>query len=129
MDAHRTPDLSHLTCISGQRWKGDDVWRIPCHDGPHEALPELAPKPIGWGSYENETDTYFFLYAFHEMIDDVPDVSTFSAMLAQLHKNGVSPSGEFGSPYPHTRVDSHRIQQSVIHGRKALHVAYGESSS
>jgi protein-ribulosamine 3-kinase len=63
-------------------------------------LPELAPKPIGWGSYENETDTHFFLYAFHEMTDDVPDFSTFFAMLAQLHKNGMSPSGEFGFPVP-----------------------------
>jgi protein-ribulosamine 3-kinase len=66
----------------------------------HEASPNFAPKPLGWGSYAKEPDMYFFLCAFHEMKDKVPDVSTFPAMLAQLHKNGVSPSGKFGFPVP-----------------------------
>jgi protein-ribulosamine 3-kinase len=66
----------------------------------HEASPNFSPKPLGWGSYAKEPDMYFFLCAFHEMKDKVPDVSTFPAMLAQLHKNGVSPSGKFGFPVP-----------------------------
>jgi len=64
----------------------------------HQAMPDLTPRPIGWGKYANEPDTYFFLCAFHEMADEVPDVSNFPSMLAQMHKNGVSPSGKFGFP-------------------------------
>jgi hypothetical protein len=30
----------------------------------HKVSPDLAPKPIGWGFYEKEPDTYFFLCAF-----------------------------------------------------------------
>lgn len=64
----------------------------------HQANPELAPKPIGWGTYAKEADTHFFLCAFHEMTDEIPDVSTFPEMLAAMHKNGISPSGKFGFP-------------------------------
>ncbi|CAN9365020.1 unnamed protein product [Alternaria alternata] len=66
----------------------------------HGALPELAPRPIGWGEYANEADTYFFLCDFHDMTDEVPDASDFPEMVAKLHKNGVSPSGKFGFPVP-----------------------------
>jgi protein-ribulosamine 3-kinase len=64
----------------------------------HKAMSDLAPRPIGWGVYAKEPDIYFFLCAFHDMTDDVPDVSTLPAMVAQLHKNGVSPTGKFGFP-------------------------------
>jgi len=63
-------------------------------------LPEIAPKPIAWGEYANEADTYFFLCDFHDMTDEVPDVSDFPEMVAKLHKKGVSPSGKFGFPVP-----------------------------
>lgn len=64
----------------------------------HNALPELVPKPIAWGTYEKEPDVHFFLCNFHDMTEDIPDISSFPAMLAQLHKNGVSPTGKFGFP-------------------------------
>ena len=66
----------------------------------HDALPEIAPRPIAWGEYANEADTYFFLCDFHDITDEVPDVSDFPEMVAKLHKKGVSPSGKFGFPVP-----------------------------
>lgn len=64
----------------------------------HKAAPDLAPKAIGWGQYAEDPEIYFFLCAFHDMTDDIPNVSSFPAMLAQMHKNGVSPTGKFGFP-------------------------------
>ncbi|KAF2261550.1 hypothetical protein CC78DRAFT_535566 [Lojkania enalia] len=64
----------------------------------HKAMPNLVPRPIGWGVYAKEPDIYFFICAFHDMTNDIPDVSTLPGMLAQLHKNGVSPTGKFGFP-------------------------------
>ena len=64
----------------------------------HNAMPDLVPKPLGWGTYDKESDVHFFLCEFHEMTDGIPDVSNFPAMLAKLHKNGVSPTGKFGFP-------------------------------
>lgn len=64
----------------------------------HNALPHLIPKPLGWGEYAKEPETYFFLCAFHDMANKIPDISNFPAMLAQLHKNGASPSRKFGFP-------------------------------
>lgn len=64
----------------------------------YDAMPDIVPKPLGWGTYENQHDVHFFLCNFHEMTDDIPDVTNFPSMLAQLHKNGVSPNGKFGFP-------------------------------
>ena len=64
----------------------------------YNALPDLVPKPLGWGTYEKEFDAHFFLCNFHDMTDNIPDISNFPAMVAQLHKNGVSPTGKFGFP-------------------------------
>ncbi|KAF2751821.1 hypothetical protein M011DRAFT_516270 [Sporormia fimetaria CBS 119925] len=62
------------------------------------AMPNLAPRPIGWGVYAQEPDVYFFLCAFRDMTGDIPDPSSFPRMLAVMHKNGVSPTGKFGFP-------------------------------
>jgi protein-ribulosamine 3-kinase len=64
----------------------------------YDAMPDLVPKPLAWGTYEKQPDVHFFLCSFHDMTGDIPDVSTFPAMVAQLHKNGVSPTGKFGFP-------------------------------
>lgn len=66
----------------------------------HEAMPNLAPRPIGIGQYLSDPDKYFFMCEFHEMVEDVPDVEDFSSMVAEMHKHGVSPDGKFGFPVP-----------------------------
>jgi fructosamine-3-kinase len=66
----------------------------------HSAMPDLAPQPIAAEAYAKDPDVYFFLCAFRSMTDEAQNeaASAFPAMLAQLHKNGVSPSGKFGFP-------------------------------
>ena len=58
--------------------------------------PNLTPKPIAWGTFESNRDLHFFLCDFHEMDDDLPEVDKFSAGLAQMHWDSVSPTGKFG---------------------------------
>jgi protein-ribulosamine 3-kinase len=59
----------------------------------------MVAKPVAWGSYESIPDTHFFVTEFHEMSEDVPDVADFPALVAELHKRGVSPDGKFGFPF------------------------------
>ena len=61
-------------------------------------VPGLAPRPIAWGTYESMPDVHFFLCNFHDMTDELPDLSTFPAKLAELHKSGSSPDGKYGFP-------------------------------
>ncbi|MCJ1356773.1 MAG: hypothetical protein MMC33_006769 [Icmadophila ericetorum] len=62
----------------------------------YKLLPEFAPKPIAWGTYETIPETHFFLCEFREMIDDMPDPHKFAVRLAALHQNSKSPNGKFG---------------------------------
>ncbi|KAK0118305.1 hypothetical protein ONS95_012599 [Cadophora gregata] len=62
----------------------------------YKVMPEMVALPVGWGSYENVADTHFFVCKFHEMSHDIPDCRDFPAMLAEMHKRGVSPNGKFG---------------------------------
>jgi len=86
----------------------------------YQAMPDLAPHPIGWGSYANDAKTYFFICAFREMTGGVPGegftavgsngepgsqlggelqrISDFTGQIARLHKNALSPTGKFGFP-------------------------------
>lgn len=59
-------------------------------------LPDFAPKPIAWGTYETIPDTHFFLCQYREMVDEMPDPHKFTARLAALHQNSKSPNGKFG---------------------------------
>ncbi|KAL4885287.1 Fructosamine kinase-domain-containing protein [Aspergillus karnatakaensis] len=64
----------------------------------YHALPELVPKPLAWGTYNDHPDTHFFLCHFHAMTNDIPSTANSPKMVARLHKNGVSPTGKFGFP-------------------------------
>lgn len=62
----------------------------------HTLLPDFAPKPFAWGTYEILPDTHFFLCQFREMTDEMSDPHKFAARLAALHQNSKSPNGKFG---------------------------------
>jgi len=65
----------------------------------YAVLPTFVPKPIAWGTYASDPSTHFFLCAFHEMGDDLPEISKFCASLAELHQKSIplSPNkGKFG---------------------------------
>jgi len=86
----------------------------------YQAMPDLAPQPIGWGSYANDAKTYFFICAFSEMTGEVPGeaftaigsngepgnrldgelqrISDFTGQIARLHKTALSPTDRFGFP-------------------------------
>ncbi|MCJ1405747.1 hypothetical protein MMC11_008977 [Xylographa trunciseda] len=63
-------------------------------------LPDFAPKPIAWGTYETVKDTHFFLCEFRDMSDEMPDPHKFTSRLAALHQNSKSPNGKFGFHIP-----------------------------
>jgi len=62
----------------------------------HTVTPDFAPKPIAWGTFKSNHDLHFFLGNFHDMDNELPEMEQFSARLAQLHRDSVSPTGKFG---------------------------------
>lgn len=62
----------------------------------HSLMPDFAPKPIAWGTYETIPETHFFLCEFKEMSGELPDPQKFTARLAALHGTSRSPNGKFG---------------------------------
>ena len=66
----------------------------------YSVLPEITPRPIAWGTYTSDPNVHFFLCAFHDMTDDVPDIQKLPAKIAELHKKGVSPNGKYGFSVP-----------------------------
>ncbi|KAL8944382.1 MAG: hypothetical protein Q9211_000616 [Gyalolechia sp. 1 TL-2023] len=77
----------------------------------YNAVPDLAPRPIAWGTYQTIADVHFFLCDFHEMTDGLPDLETFPAKMAELHKSGNSPNGKFGFP-----VTTYHGNTAIEHG-------------
>lgn len=37
----------------------------------YKAVPNYAPQPVGWGTYQNDPDTHFYLCEFIDMDDDL----------------------------------------------------------
>jgi len=62
----------------------------------HSIIPESVPEPVAWGTYTDIPDTQFFLCAFREMADDMPDPLNLGALLAAMHQKSVSQTGKFG---------------------------------
>lgn len=62
----------------------------------YKLLPEFAPKPIAWGTYELQPNTHFFLCEYREIDDHLPDPHKFTKRLAELHQKSQSPEGKFG---------------------------------
>ncbi|KAI4122571.1 MAG: hypothetical protein LQ347_006459 [Umbilicaria vellea] len=65
----------------------------------HSVSPTFAPEPYAWGHYgKPEMETYFLLTEFRDIGEQPPDPIRFTARLAELHRNSVSPTGKFGFP-------------------------------
>lgn len=63
----------------------------------NQTMPDFSPKPIAWGRCEDTADLFFFLSTFVEMTEgDLPDPKEFCANLAKMHRESVSPTGQFG---------------------------------
>lgn len=59
-------------------------------------VPELAPLPINWGTYAADSDIHFYLCSFHDMTGEIPVAQPLAALIAKLHKEGLSPNGKYG---------------------------------
>ena len=61
-------------------------------------VPSNVPEPVAWGAYKALPDTYFYLCAFHDMLDDLPDIQSLSALVARIHIKsfGKSFNGQYG---------------------------------
>ena len=63
----------------------------------HQTIPNLAPKPRGFGELQSSPQhTYFFVCDFVNISDKLPDPRHLGERLAQLHRQSQSPTGEFG---------------------------------
>ncbi|PMD60750.1 uncharacterized protein K444DRAFT_560745 [Hyaloscypha bicolor E] len=105
------PKEYFLKTSHGDRGKGMMSGEFTSMSLMYEANPDLVPKPIAWGTYTTIPDVHFFLCNFHNMTDDLPDLHSFPAMLAKLHRNGSSPNGSFGFP-----VKTYHGQTPIDHG-------------
>ena len=65
----------------------------------YDIVPDLLPKPIGYGTYAENPNIHFFVSEFVEMTDDVPDTS-FMSSLAELHSKTFSPNNKYGFSVP-----------------------------
>lgn len=67
----------------------------------YEISPDFVSKPHTWVKFKLEApEMYFFLCNFINMTNTLPELTLFSAKLAQLHKSSQSPKGIFGFPIP-----------------------------
>lgn len=62
----------------------------------HAITPDFAPKPFHWGTFKSNPDLHFYLCAFHDLDNELPEIKRSCTSLAQLHQDSVSPSGQFG---------------------------------
>lgn len=66
----------------------------------HDVVPDITPKPVGWGTYASDSNTHFFLCSFVDMTDDIPDIKVFPAKIAELHRKSLSPNRKYGFSVP-----------------------------
>lgn len=60
--------------------------------------PAHVPRPVSWGAYAADANKWFYLSAFHDMVDEMPEAKAFVSMIVQIHKAsmGKSPGGAYG---------------------------------
>lgn len=77
----------------------------------YKTMPELVPKPHGWGKYSIQSPkTYFFIAEFIHMSDETPEPDQLCAKLAQLHQTSTSPTGQYGF---HITTCQGRVPQAI----------------
>ena len=63
----------------------------------NDTISDLSPQPIAWGTYLSDSKISFYLCAFHDMsTEELPEPVSFCANIAALHKNSISPTGQYG---------------------------------
>ncbi|KAI1266053.1 Fructosamine kinase-domain-containing protein [Xylariaceae sp. FL1019] len=67
--------------------------------GINDAVPGLAPKPFGWGKFD-ESETHFIVMEFLDMEVALPEPIQFCQAVAEMHIRSHSPTGKFGFHLP-----------------------------
>jgi protein-ribulosamine 3-kinase len=62
----------------------------------YSITPDFCPKPIAWGTFNNDPDSHFYVCKFYEFTEGVPEPVSFCEKLARLHSHHASPDGKFG---------------------------------
>ncbi|KAI0965500.1 Fructosamine kinase-domain-containing protein [Xylaria arbuscula] len=62
----------------------------------YSTMPTIAPKPRGYGEFQNNKGTHFFMCDFLNITHDLPDPEHLGKTLAELHHKSQSPNGKFG---------------------------------
>lgn len=67
----------------------------------HAVVPDMTPKPYGWGTYESQPNLHWFLCEFldmHEPATVRPPVVEFCRRIADMHQRSqaMSTTGQFG---------------------------------
>ncbi|KAF9733300.1 hypothetical protein PMIN03_009121 [Paraphaeosphaeria minitans] len=87
--ADGTPQKYFLKVSSGEL--GMSMLRGEYHGAKtvHKYTPDGIPRPIAWGTYQSDPNTHFYLCEFVDMIEELPDIRKFSALLAKLHHDSM----------------------------------------
>ncbi|KAI9767665.1 MAG: hypothetical protein M1840_005536 [Geoglossum simile] len=104
-----------LKTTYGDRGKGMASGEFASISLIYAATPDLVPRPIAWGTYASIPAVHFLICDFHNMTDELPDINTFPAKIAELHKEGTSPNGKYGFPV------------TTYHGRTALEHGWADT--
>jgi protein-ribulosamine 3-kinase len=57
--------------------------------------PDNVPEPYAYGSFASDPKRFFYIQAFCDMNDELPDVDEYVSILARIHQKE-SPTGKFG---------------------------------
>ncbi|EXJ92440.1 hypothetical protein A1O3_00991 [Capronia epimyces CBS 606.96] len=109
----QTPMQYFLKCATGEAGRTMMEGEFNSMSELYNTMPSFVPKPYGWGKYARgsaEPETYFFLAEFIDMSDRPPEPTQLCTKLAQLHRDSVSPTGQFGF---HITTCQGRIPQAV----------------
>ncbi|KAK8136999.1 Vegetative incompatibility protein het-e-like protein, partial [Apiospora sp. TS-2023a] len=62
----------------------------------YNTMPSIVPKPCGYGLYDRENRTHFFLCDYLDITHELPDSVKLGKELANFHIKSKSPTGKFG---------------------------------
>ncbi|KAH8879231.1 hypothetical protein GQ53DRAFT_706062 [Thozetella sp. PMI_491] len=62
----------------------------------YSITPDFCPKPMSYGTFQNDPNSHFYVCKFYEFTEGVPEPVSFCEKLARLHSSGTSPKGMFG---------------------------------
>ena len=66
----------------------------------HTYSPSHVPAPYAWGNYASDPNAWFYLCAFHDMSDAVPDARAFVSVVSKIHKESLGKNSQYGFHVP-----------------------------